>query len=238
MAFSAFRGLFRLASAGAMITAFRSLNTSAVDAFIRNQYGGHLQYLTIQGLFIAIATMLIGVLTDVIPPLRHGGLILSDGPASLRSFRRSLFIAAMPLAVIISSIYWTLLVFFPDLIIASDVSATPEPTSSDAAPVPFRLPLSIDLGLHAVPALSLLLDFLVFEKKYSRKEVNIHVPVVVALYAVFYGLWVEHCASRNGNIFPYPFLTQNPLKVRIVIYAGAAFLAFGSFKLLNRVHPR
>ncbi|KAG2020360.1 hypothetical protein CC2G_005714 [Coprinopsis cinerea AmutBmut pab1-1] len=228
MAFSAFRGLFRLASAGAMITAFRSLNTSAVDAFIRNQYGGHLQYLTIQGLFIAIATMLIGVLTDVIPPLRP----------SLRSFRRSLFIAAMPLAVIISSIYWTLLVFFPDLIIASDVSATPEPTSSDAAPVPFRLPLSIDLGLHAVPALSLLLDFLVFEKKYSRKEVNIHVPVVVALYAVFYGLWVEHCASRNGNIFPYPFLTQNPLKVRIVIYAGAAFLAFGSFKLLNRVHPR
>lgn len=74
------------------------------------------------------------------------------------------------------------------------------PTSSKEAPPPFRLPLSIDFALHAAPALSLLFDFLVFERHYTKKEMDYHVPTVVGLYAAFYGWWVEHCASMNNNI--------------------------------------
>lgn len=40
------------------------------------------------------------------------------------------------------------------------------------------------------------------------------------------------CASINGS-FPYPFLTLNPLPVRIAIYAGASAFAIASFWGLN-----
>ncbi|TFK29832.1 hypothetical protein FA15DRAFT_663107 [Coprinopsis marcescibilis] len=227
---SLLRPLFRLASAAIMVQGFRNIGNLQIDIVIRNQYGGHLQYLTMQGLAFAVLTMLIGATMDLIPPLKP----------LLRGIRRCFFIAAMPLAVIISSIYWTLLLLFPHLII--DPRAGPgnpsTPSSSEIAPPPFRLPLSVDFPLHAVPAISLLVDFLAFEPKYRRKEVNIGVPLVVGLYACFYGAWVEHCAARNDGVFPYPFLTQSPFEVRVVIYAGAALLAILSFRILNRIHPR
>jgi hypothetical protein len=46
---SVLRAGFRLASALTMAWGFQSLGGLGFDAFIRSQYGGHLQYLTIQG---------------------------------------------------------------------------------------------------------------------------------------------------------------------------------------------
>ena len=148
------------------------------------------------------------------------------------------------------------MLFFPHLIVAA-VGTAPgaAETSSKATPAEFRLPLSIDFALHAAPALSLLFDFLVLERHYTKKEMDYHVPITVGLYALFYGWWVEHCAARNGNIcklwysnvlklsanrspVPYPFLTMSKFPVRVLIYGGAAVLAVGSFKVLNNIHPR
>jgi hypothetical protein len=61
-----------------------------------------------------------------------------------------------------------------------------------------RIPLSVDLALHAVPALSLLADFMIFEKKYSRNQVTYGAPLVAATFTVWYAWWVERCASFNG----------------------------------------
>lgn len=37
---------------------------------------------------------------------------------------------------------------------------------------------------------------------------------------------------------PYPFLTANPLEIRVGIYAAAATLALISFWTINGLHPR
>ncbi|KAF5315751.1 hypothetical protein D9611_004596 [Ephemerocybe angulata] len=142
--------------------------------------------------------MLLGVVIDLLPFLNF-----------LRPLRRYLFVTAMPLAVVITSIYWTLLLLFPHLIVAQDFGTPGEGSSSSEAPAPFYLPLSIDLALHACPAISLVIDFFIFERKYTKTEVNVAVPAIVVAYAVFYGSWVEFCSSKNNGVFPYPFLTQS-----------------------------
>ncbi|KAF5324669.1 hypothetical protein D9611_004591 [Ephemerocybe angulata] len=58
---------FRLAAAAFMISGYVRIGNLMIDAIIQNQYGGHSQYLTIQGLFIAVATMLLGVVIDLLP---------------------------------------------------------------------------------------------------------------------------------------------------------------------------
>lgn len=63
-----------------------------------------------------------------------------------------------------------------------------------------RIPLRLDLSLHAVPAITLLADFLLFEKKYTKKELLYGAPAVSLGYTVFYAWWVERCASfSNGR---------------------------------------
>ncbi|CAA7271803.1 unnamed protein product [Cyclocybe aegerita] len=222
-----FRALLHGKALATMTYGYRSLGGLAIDTFIRNQYGGHFQYLTIQGLAVAWLTMVASLFSDLFPSIR-----------AARSIKRYLMIMAMPLAVVISSIYWTLLVFFPALIIQKNLSGPSGavPSSSTNATPEFRLPLTIDLALHAAPALSIILDFFVFERKYNKNEVEAGAPVAISLYALGYTLWVEHCAQKNDGIFPYPFLTESTLPIRIGIYVGAAGLATVSFKLFNSLH--
>lgn len=74
------------------------------------------------------------------------------------------------------------------------------PSSSLSEPAPFRLPLHVDLSLHAVPAVSLILDFFVFEKKYTEREVNVVAPFAAVAFASWYGTWVEHCGKMNNGL--------------------------------------
>jgi hypothetical protein len=62
----------------------------------------------------------------------------------------------------------------------------------------FRLPLSVDLCLHAVPALSSLASFILFERKYSKNEVLYGAPLMTVLVTTWYGCWVEYCGRLNG----------------------------------------
>ncbi|KAJ7285965.1 FAR-17a/AIG1-like protein-domain-containing protein [Mycena rebaudengoi] len=194
---------------------FNALSSLTVHSSITSQYGGHFQFLTIQGLAIAWLTTLVGLAADFLPAM-----------TGLRAIKRSLFIVAMPVATIVSSIYWTLILLFPRLILRE----IPSQETLDF------LPLRIDLALHAAPCLSLLADFIIFEQKYSRTEIVYVAPVLTMLCTAWYGWWVERCGSKNGT-FPYPFLTENPLEIRMRIYAGAACLAYVSFYALNMLHP-
>ncbi|KAF7322887.1 MFS general substrate transporter [Mycena chlorophos] len=175
---------------------------------------GHMQYLTIQGLAIAWLTMTIATVDDVL------------SIPGLRALKRGLFIIAMPLATVVSSIYWTLLLAAPQLILQA------MPTDSQVLMV---IPLHIDLCLHAVPAVSLLLDFVLLERRYNRTAIVWVAPAVVLGFTVGYGWWVEHCAKQNGA-FPYPFLTVNPLDIRLRIYLGAGLAAYLMLTLLNALH--
>jgi hypothetical protein len=149
-------------------------------------------------------------------------------------------------------IYWTLIVFFPAVILQ------PIPHSSLGDTVAFRLPLSIDLALHAAPAFTLLTDFVLFETKYSKRALA-NTPFIISMFAIWYASWVERCARGNNGIcvftrsrfgrctslifncalsptVPYPFLTDNPFKYRLVIYTGTAVLAYSAFWTINRLH--
>ncbi|EMD38445.1 hypothetical protein CERSUDRAFT_113609 [Gelatoporia subvermispora B] len=213
------------ASALAIMTyGFASLSTLPADEWIQRQKGGHYQFLTIQGLVVALLTMAAALVTDFLP-----SLIL------LKAIKRALFMIAMPLAVVISSVYWTLLAFMPHLILRPD-PATTVPTSSSTVPSFQRIPLRMDLALHAAPAMSLLVDFLLFERKYPKSQARYGATVIAAIAGLWYACWVEHCAQYNG-VFPYPFLTYSSFNVRIMIYAGASTLALVSFWMLNALHP-
>ncbi|KAF8797924.1 hypothetical protein BYT27DRAFT_7123766 [Phlegmacium glaucopus] len=222
------KAFLHAAAAGVMGFGYYSLQRLPIDRWIREQYGGHFQYLTIQGLALAWITLATSFFSDVFPSFK--------GP---RILKRYLVMISLPLSMVISLIYWTLLILSPQLIlqVKETAAGAPEvPLSAHSEISPFtRIPLPVDLALHAMPAISILADFFLFESKYQWKDVQVGAPVTTAAFALWYGLWVEHCGKRNG-VFPYPFLTENTFPIRIGIYLGATLLATASFTIINGLH--
>ncbi|KAG2157368.1 FAR-17a/AIG1-like protein [Suillus clintonianus] len=212
------------AAAGVMAYGFLSLKTLPVDAWIRTQKGGHFQFLTIQGLAAAWFTMVLSLGCDLLPSF-----------AALRAAKRASLMIALPLTFVISAVYWSLLLFFPSLILQRELPGLSGPSSSSAPPALMRIPLDIDVSLHLVPVFTLLADFIFFEKKYTKKQVQIGAPLVVLACGTWYACWVEYCASYN-HTFPYPFLTENPFNIRVGIYTFVSFLAWSCFRLMNALH--
>ncbi|KAF7295029.1 MFS general substrate transporter [Mycena indigotica] len=204
-----------VSAASAMAYGYNSLHSLKINEWISTQYGGHLQFLTIQGLVIAWATMTIGAVEDVFPSI-----------PGVRAVKRGLLMLSTPVATIVSTIYWTLLLAFPHLILQAMPSESLEAV---------MIPLRIDVCLHLVPCLSLLADFFWFEPKFGRSAMLYTAPFLSLVCTVWYGWWVELCAKHN-NTFPYPFLTLSPLDIRIRIYAGAGLVACASFYVLNALH--
>ncbi|KAG7092362.1 hypothetical protein E1B28_008721 [Marasmius oreades] len=224
--FSIVTTLFHSISLSILVYGYNSLHTMSIDEWIRSQYGGHFQYLTIQGLIIAGITMAASVALDLFPSSK-----------ALLAFKRALFMIAMPLATVISTVYWSLLLLVPTMILQESGKFSDHPVSANIAKLALvRIPLSVDLSLHLAPGVSLLVDFFVFERKYSQKEARRVAPAIALAYTILYGIWVEHCANHNQGMFPYPFLTMSPPTGRLAIYAAAGLFAFLSFKMLNHLH--
>jgi hypothetical protein len=135
-------------------------------------------------------------------------------PTGLKAIKRGLLIISMPvcspvlraftksdmsreLEVTISLIYWALIAFFPRLLFMGE-SSTSEPTSSSVHANLFRIPLGVDLALHAAPAIALILDFFLLEQRYSKYQTARLAPVAAILFGLWYVCWIEYCASHNG----------------------------------------
>ncbi|KAK0219770.1 FAR-17a/AIG1-like protein [Armillaria nabsnona] len=222
MAFSSSPVLLHSVATAIMAWAHSQLGNSPIDPLVETQYGGHYQFLTILGLVASLCTMGVALLVDLFPSI----------PA-LRSLKRAMLMVCMPVEAVVVSVYWTLLLLFPSLILQKYVPS--EVTSShDALPLA-RIPLPLDLAMHVVPGLSLVLDFLVFEKKYSQELVKLAVPVVLTCGGM-YSSWAERNAKLNDGIFPYPFLTENPFETRLGIYVGACVIGYVYFRALNALH--
>lgn len=114
--------------------------------------------------------------------------------------------------VVISTVYWTLLLSFPDLIILQRAQLS-VPSSSSEIPVDFRIPLPVDLALHASPALALLADFILFEDKYTAKEARYGAPIVATLFTLWYSTWVEYFGSVNGTCKSTIWVTSSVLTI-------------------------
>jgi hypothetical protein len=143
----------------------------------------------------------------------------------------------MPVEITISAIYWPLILLAPQLMLPPDLARAPDADVTAAAagqPLVF-LPLWMDLGLHAVPAAALIIDFFVLERKY-RPPMSTWVAFAVAgTFTTAYVTWAEHCAAINGK-FPYPFLTIMSFEDRTKIYAASGLFALLVFRGLNALH--
>ncbi|CAE7224271.1 unnamed protein product [Rhizoctonia solani] len=172
-----------------MAYGFMSLGTIASDEWISKQTGGHWQFLTILGLAAAWITMALSLLGDLFPSSQ-----------SINGIKRSLLMISLPVSIIVSGIYWTLLLAFPHLILPPiETSSEPaEPSSAPEVPQFYRIPLTMDLALHLAPSASLVLDFFVLERKYTPRQLKNQAPVLAVLAAVSYATWAEYCASKNG----------------------------------------
>lgn len=217
--------LLHTAAAAILAYAWFELDHLPNNAFVEKQKGGHFQFLTIQGLVAAWVTMALSFLADLFPSVEV-----------IRKAKRAVFMIAMPLAAVISTIYWGLLLFMPHLILRAPEQGEWQPNvPTDDVPDLMRVPIKLDLALHAVPGTALIMDFFLFEVKYSKKTARYGGALVALLATVWYSCWVEYCASHNG-IFPYPFLTFNPFPIRAAIYGAAGAFAYLVFQALNWVH--
>jgi len=188
---------------------------------IDEQVGGHFQFLTIQGLAISWVTMVISLLCDLFPSVKF-----------FRRAKRAFLMISLPLNVVIATIYWSLLAFFPHLILQRSEIGVSEPSSSHHALI--RLPLHIDMSLHLSPVFFIVADFFVLEAKYSYWEASRWAPVVTALFGCWYGSWVEVCAAANGH-FPYPFLEVH-FPLRVLIYVTVSAVGYAAFRFINSFH--
>jgi len=223
--------IFHVTAAFIMLWAYNYLSLTPMHPVIMTRRGGHWGFLTIQGLGFASVTVWLGLICDLFPDLKP-----------LKTLKRYFMMISIALACTISSIYWGLLLFAPDLILprlppgaANPLGVVPGEPSSESHLA--RIPLHLDLALHAVPGISMALDFFLFEKKYTWKQAWKQAPLLVVLFVFWYGGLTEYLGKLNNNDFPYPFLTLNPFPIRAAIYSGAGLLAYISFQFLNSIHP-
>ncbi|KAI6045370.1 FAR-17a/AIG1-like protein [Pisolithus marmoratus] len=215
------------AAASILAYAWSRIGSLPFDDLISEQKGGHLQFLTIQALVGAWAYIGLCLVWDLFPGVRQLGLV--------RFVKRMLLMVALPLAFVVTSIYWSLYFFFPTLILRPENSFAGAQASPSLVPKLLRPPIHVDMAMHVAPFATVLADFLAFERKLSRWQLNKSAPITLLLYGVLYACWVEYCSFHNG-VFPYPFLTINPPGLRAMVYACVTILAFISLKLLNCLH--
>jgi len=193
------RGLAALLHLGALASFTRSYYYLAVTPNpINEAYGWHFQFLTIIGLAFATLTFIFGLLSNI---------FLSQQLFKIKNY---LSVASAPLEVLISLLYWGLRAIDPKLVLP------------EWAPI---LPFSVDLGLHAVPAIVLLIDILLFSPPWTITTL----PAVglSATIAVVYWFWVEACYAKNG-FYPYPIFDEAGFAGRVGLFIGSGLImAFG-----------
>lgn len=135
---------------------------------VNQAYGGSFQFLTIIGLATATLAFTLGLLAD---------LTLSPVLFAAKNF---VAICSNPLEALVSILYWS--IFFYDKTLLF--------------PEEFQLPFQADFGYHAMPAIMLTADLLLFSPPWTIKA-NGAMGLSLVLAFLYWG-WIEHCFSKNG----------------------------------------
>ncbi|WVR05049.1 hypothetical protein IAU60_002061 [Kwoniella sp. DSM 27419] len=221
------RIIFHMGSAAVMLQGFMSLQALPLKGMMEKQYGGFFQYLTILGLFGTIIGMVLSGICDYLPAVQ-----------GIKSVKRVFLLFALPVEIVISSIYWSIILIAPQLMLPPrpDLQSAPEPASAEAVGDGlFRIPLWMDMSMHLLPAVALILDFFILEKKFHPPSSTIGALLLAASFGAGYSIWIEHCATINGA-FPYPFLNIMDLPGRVATYVGSTLGAWVVFRGLNALH--
>ncbi|KAK4053440.1 hypothetical protein OIV83_001606 [Microbotryomycetes sp. JL201] len=200
--------LLHVVALGFHVNAFRLLwQPTEVKAYMDSQFGGQWSFLTVLSLAISTMTFASAIFKDMMPSVK-----LFD------TIKTSLSVLAVPVEGLVSVLYWGMQFYDPKLL-------TPPGTM-------FKIPLFLDISIHALPALFLWIDFLVFSPRMS-KSVN---PLLIsALGTLAYTTWMEYAAAQNKH-FPYPFLDHMPPVARSLFYLCMIPVLLGLFKCANGIH--
>ncbi|KAE8211492.1 hypothetical protein CF327_g4750 [Tilletia walkeri] len=187
---------------------------------IGNEFGGHLQFLTNIGLGFTCVSFALSILQDFIPhnkPLRATKLFFQ--------------VPALPAEFLISALYWSLLSISPDLLIMP--SKIEDPNNPGAFILhSIRLPMFLDLRLHAFPGVLMLIDYYAFSPAFSKAT---HAAIVGGVPTVLYISWATLCAQMNGK-YPYPLLTEASIPLRAAIYSGSLAVMVGLTVFFRSTH--
>lgn len=110
--------------------------------------------------------------------------------------KSTLALLVVPIEGLVSVLYWSLMLLDPGLL-------NPAVAPGEE---PFRIPLKLDLALHAFPAILLWIDFLAFSPPLPRRA---RPALIASLATASYCVWMEYCAAGNGQ-YPYPMLGPSP----------------------------
>ncbi|KAJ4394177.1 hypothetical protein N0V93_003394 [Gnomoniopsis smithogilvyi] len=154
------------------------------------KFGGVFQFLTIIGLALALASMVLGLLADL-------------------TYNRALFnakniisVCSTPLEVLVSILYWGISLIDKRLLFPEEL----------------QLPFLPDFGFHAMPAIMLTLDLLLFSPPWTIKFQG--AMMLSTALAFGYWAWIEYCFSFN-HTYPYPIFTVLTTPQRVALFTGS-----------------
>lgn len=167
--------------------------------------GGHHQFLTNISYNITWVYFIVSALYHLL-----GGNFLSY-------IKEYLSAIALSAEFIVVSIYWSLRLFVPTLIVQKGQI----------------VPIDLDLLIHVMPFVWLLIDYFFFCNKWNIG--NIAGLLVMSGFAFAYWKWLEYLIGLDG-VYPYPFLNV-PVPQRAAIFAIVGLCAYGAFLLFKYIHP-
>ncbi|KAJ1983525.1 hypothetical protein H4R33_004723 [Dimargaris cristalligena] len=189
--------------------------------------GGHYQFLTINGLTLTTVALYIGALAALFgSPHPNGNGNSNTNPGSppatvLQAVWHFLLAVALPVELIISLLYWSIVSLNSDFMFMADQV--------------ILFPPWLDLSLHLAPALVLLVSFARAHGQIVPRRAHL---VFLTLFGLAYFGWM-HIVFYYGGNWPYPFLALMTHTQRILFSASALVVLllvyYGSFTLARLV---
>ncbi|KAH6967483.1 FAR-17a/AIG1-like protein [Fusarium venenatum] len=199
------RALFHALGMSSFTFSFYLLTTW--DSNYSRSFGWYFQLLTVVGLALSLVTFSLGLIADLAP-----GSIISEA-------KDAIAVLATPLEVLIAVLYWSIRMHDPSLLMPEDLIIDPLP----------------DLGFHLVPAVLLILDFVLWSPRATITTRSM--MSLSTVLAVVYWCWIELCFYKNGW-YPYPMMDQLSAIQRVVVFVASAGLLTASSSALQCVHGK
>ncbi|KAH7233093.1 FAR-17a/AIG1-like protein [Fusarium tricinctum] len=198
-------------------TGFHALGTSSFaysfyllttwESSYSDSFGWYFQLLTVVGLATSLVTFSLGLAAD---------LTLKD---VFSRAKNATSVLATPLEVLIAVLYWSIRMHDPALLMPEDLVIDPLP----------------DLGFHLVPAVLLVLDFLLLSR--GATITTRGMMLLSTVLAVVYWCWIELCFYQNGW-YPYPMMDKFSATQRVTIFVASAGLLTLSSSALQWIHGK
>jgi hypothetical protein len=207
----------RTIGSGIIIHGLRGLTALPIDDWVRSQRGGYWQFLTVHGYLPLFPNLfnrpdwlsfpglwrpwlpcywrLSHKYTHLVRPSQKSSASFSRYPSQFVCpcvvySNRTKHVTAFKIAAVVSLVYWPLKLIGGLLFDRNNICPP-----NDTTLMCVHIPLSVDLGLHAVPFLSAIVEcWGAGTRQYSRLEITLAVAIC-ALYIS----WVEYLGSLNGS---------------------------------------